>query len=92
MHVTGGGATWQPTLVSSLALRASPPSKIVGTMVTVVLFVVPCIGVLLETPLFGVCMSARDKFKGGLRKRRKSLTIPNLTKTFEDDADHEVQA
>jgi len=39
------------TLLSSLALRTTPPSKLVGDMVTIILFLVPCIGVLLETPI-----------------------------------------
>jgi hypothetical protein len=36
------------TLLSSLALRASPPSKLAGDLVTAVLFLVPCIGVALD--------------------------------------------
>ena len=39
------------TLLSSLALRASPPSEVVGQMVTVILFLVPLVGVFMETPL-----------------------------------------
>ena len=42
------------TLLSSLALRATPPSAFVSSAVTVILFVVPLIGVALETPLFEV--------------------------------------
>ena len=34
------------TLLSSLALRATPPSKIVGDMVTVILFLVPILSLI----------------------------------------------
>ena len=39
------------TLLSSLALRAVPPSEAVGTMVTVILFAVPVSGVIFQTEL-----------------------------------------
>ena len=54
------------TLLSSLALRASPPSKLAGDLVTAVLFLVPCIGVALETPLLEVVGEAFGKLKGWL--------------------------
>ena len=54
------------TLLSSLALRASPPSKLAGDLVTAVLFLVPCIGVALETPLLDVVVEASGKCKGWL--------------------------
>jgi hypothetical protein len=54
------------TLLSSLALRASPPSKLAGDLVTAVLFIVPCIGVALETPLLEVVGEAFGKLKGWL--------------------------
>ena len=54
------------TLLSSLALRASPPSKLAGDLVTFVLFLVPCIGVALETPLLEVVGEAFGKLKGWL--------------------------
>ena len=54
------------TLLSSLALRASPPSKLAGDLVTVVLFLVPCIGVVLETPLLEVMDDVFVKLKGWL--------------------------
>ena len=38
------------TLLSSLALRAHPPDKMVGDLVTVVLFIVPLMAIVLETP------------------------------------------
>ena len=40
------------TLLSSLALRTTPPSKIVADMVTVILIAVPLSAVYLETRLF----------------------------------------
>jgi len=40
------------TLLSSLALRAVPPSEVVGSMVTVILFAVPLSGVIFQTELF----------------------------------------
>lgn len=40
------------TLLSSLALRATPPSKVVGDMVTVILIAVPLAAVYFETMLF----------------------------------------
>ena len=40
------------TLLSSLALRASPPSKVVGDMITVILIAVPLSAVYFETLLF----------------------------------------
>ena len=39
------------TLLSSMALRETPPSEFVGSLVTYVLFIVPGIGLYLETPL-----------------------------------------
>ena len=38
------------TLLSSLALRAAPPDKMTGDLVTVVLFFVPLMAIVLETP------------------------------------------
>ena len=40
------------TLLSSLALRAVPPSEAVGNMVTVLLFFVPLSGVIFQTKIF----------------------------------------
>ena len=42
------------TILSSLALRAMPPSAFVGSLVTALLFVVPSIGIDIETPLMDV--------------------------------------
>jgi len=54
------------TLLSSLALRAVPPSEAVGTMVTVILFAVPLSGVIFQTELFDdlvwVFGKLRDRF------------------------------
>ena len=58
------------TLVSSLALRASPPSEFVGSLVTVVLFAVPLIGLALETPLLKVLGNAYGRLKVCLNRRR----------------------
>jgi len=40
------------TLLSSLALRAIPPSEVVGNLVTVILFAVPVSGIIFQTELF----------------------------------------
>ena len=40
------------TLLSSLVLRAIPPSEAVGSMVTIILFLVPSSGVIFQTELF----------------------------------------
>ena len=61
------------TLLSSLALRAVPPSKIVGDMVTVILFLVPLIALALETPL----LKELSFFKEQLGKRFR-MAFPNL--------------
>ena len=50
-------------ILEYLALRASPPSEIVGTMVTAILFAVPTIGVLLNTPLVEVLGQVGAKLK-----------------------------
>ena len=42
------------TLLSSLAPRTFPPSKLVGDLITAILFIVPCMGVLMETSLFSI--------------------------------------
>ena len=55
------------TLLSSLALRATPPSAFVGSLVTVILFLVPLIGVALETPLLEVLDAIVSKIMGALR-------------------------
>jgi len=54
------------TLLSSLALSAVPPSEVVGQLITVILFLVPLIGVALETPLLEVLGSAFDVTHGAL--------------------------
>ena len=54
------------TLLSSLALRASPPSKVVGDMITVILIAVPLSAVYFETLLFDwtlqLCAAFRKRF------------------------------
>ena len=66
------------TLLSSLALRASPPSEIVGTMVTVILFAVPTIAVLVNTPLLELLGRVVGKLKGLLVGRCTNCKPPPL--------------
>ena len=68
------------TLLSSLALSAVPPSEVVGQLVTVILFLVPLIGVALETPLLEVLGSAFDAIRGAFVKLFPNIKPP----TFEE--------
>ena len=67
------------TLLSSLSLRATPPSEFVGTLVTVVLFAVPLLGLALETPLLDVLGEAKAKLGGLIMK-----IFPNLKSPTDD--------
>jgi len=69
------------TLVSSLALRATPPSAMVGQMVTVVLFLVPLIGIALETPLLGLLGTVLAKLRRTLAVYCVHLKPPPVTFT-----------
>ena len=64
------------TLLSSLSLRAVPPSEFVASLVTVILFLVPLIGVALETPLFDVVGELRGALSGMFVK-----LFPNINLT-----------
>ena len=66
------------TLLSSLALRATPPSAFVSSAVTVILFVVPLIGVALETPLFEVMGKSLGVLMHVVRKIFPNLNPPEL--------------
>ena len=66
------------TLLSSLALRATPPSAFVSSAVTVILFVVPLIGVALETPLFEVMGKSLGVLMHVVRKTFPNLKPPEL--------------
>jgi len=61
------------TLLSSLALRAVPPSAAVGSMITVILFLVPLSGVIFQTELFDDLLWIFGKLKGLFVK-----TFPNF--------------
>ena len=61
------------TLLSSLSLRAVPPSEFVANLVTFILFAVPLLGLALETPLLEVLGAV-----GGALKGRLSALFPNL--------------
>ena len=61
------------TLLSSLALRSTPPSAFVGSLVTYVLFLVPGIGLVLETPLLSELKNLYGKAKGLLNVLFPSL-------------------
>jgi len=64
------------TLLSSLALSAVPPSEVVGQLVTVILFLVPLLGVALETPLLEVFGQAFDVIRGAFVKLFPNVKPP----------------
>ena len=66
------------TLLSSLALSAVPPSKIVGDMVTVILFLVPLLGVALETPLLAELAFLFSKLKASFARLFPNCKPPEL--------------
>jgi len=66
------------TLLSSLALSAVPPSEVVGQLVTVILFLVPLIGVALETPLLEVLGQAFDVIQGAFVKLLPNFKPPTF--------------
>ena len=65
------------TLLSSLSLRALPPSPFVSNLVTVVLFMVPLLGLALETPLLEVLGQAKAKLGDLIQKTFPKLKPPN---------------
>ena len=72
------------TLLSSLALSAVPPSEVVGQLVTVILFLVPLLGVALETPLLEVFGQAFDVIRGAFVKRFPNVKPPTLEASTTD--------
>ena len=64
------------TLLSSLALRSHPPDAFVGSLVTVVLFLVPLIGLALETPLLDVLGEVTAKITGCVAQLFPNLKPP----------------
>ena len=72
------------TLLSSLALRAVPPSEVVGQLVTVILFLVPLIGVALETPLLEVLGQAFTVIRGAFVKLFPNLKPPTFEPSTTD--------
>ena len=67
------------TLLSSLSLRATPPSEFVSNLVTIVLFAVPLLGLALETPLLEVLGEAKAKLGELIMK-----VFPNLKPPVDD--------
>ena len=65
------------TLLSSLSLRALPPSPFVSNLVTVVLFMVPLLGLALETPLLEVLGQAKAKLGELIAKIFPNLKPPD---------------
>ena len=65
------------TLLSSLSLRALPPSEFVSSLVTVVLFAVPLLGLALETPLLDVLGEAKAKLGALIAQAFPNLKPPN---------------
>ena len=62
------------TLLSSLALRASPPSALVASLVSVILILVPLAGVAMETRLFDDLA-----YFGAILKRAFMRLVPGCT-------------
>jgi len=75
------------TLLSSLSLRATPPSEFVSSLVTVVLFIVPLLGLALETPLLEVLGDAKAKLGELIHKCFPNLKPPVDTALFGAPAD-----
>ena len=69
------------TLLSSLALRTTPPSEFVGNLVTAVLFAVPLLGLALETPLLELVGMLLGKLKELLSKLFPNIQRPPLPGT-----------
>ena len=69
------------TLLSSLALRTTPPSEFVGNLVTAVLFAVPLLGLALETPLLELVGMLLGKLKELLSKLFPNIQRPPLSGT-----------
>ena len=72
------------TLLSSLALSAVPPSKIVGDMVTAILFLVPLLGVALETPLLAELAFLSSKLKAGFARLFPNCKPPEFQVSDDD--------
>ena len=66
------------TLLSSLSLSATPPDPFVSSLVTVILFAVPLIGLALETPLLELLGLAFSKISGLVAKAFPNLKPPSL--------------
>ena len=78
------------TLLSSLALRTIPPSKIVGDLITVILFLVPCLGFLLETPLLGFLVVAVDKLPHVFSRVCPGCKPPKIVPDLRPSHSHEA--
>ena len=78
------------TLLSSLALRAAEPSVIVGNLVSVILVLVPLIGVALETPLLDELGVASRKLSAWFAKRFPKLQPPTTLDVDLSEAEPEV--
>ena len=72
------------TLLSSLALSAVPPSEVVGQLVTVILFLVPLLGVALETPLLEVLGQAFGVIRGAFVKLFPNFKPPTFEPSTTD--------
>lgn len=66
------------TLLSSLALRALPPSVLVGNMVTVILFAVPAMALFLQSPWPGDVSKVMAMRFTALKQRFPGLKPPPL--------------
>jgi len=70
------------TLLSSLSLRATPPSPFVSNLVTVILFAVPLLGLALETPLLNVLGQGKAKLGELFAKVFPNIKPPADAKLF----------
>ena len=73
------------TLLSSLSLRAVPPSEFVSNLVTFILFAVPLLGLALETPLLEVLGMATGSLKEKLGTLFPNLKPPPLAVAGAED-------
>ena len=67
------------TLLSSLALRMTPPDEFISSLVTVLLFVVPLSGIVLETPLLDTLGRLGGKLIGTIKLKPPAMKVKAQT-------------
>ena len=80
------------TLLSSLALRTFPPSKLVGDLITAILFIVPCMGVLMETSLFSILQSWFNELVKIFSRVFPNFKPPKVAAYFDTSSKQVVEA